>query len=222
MQPLGRTQSASTAAKDLLSSTNAVGEAPLDRPRMARQLFLAGVELFAAKGYHVTTTRDLASHVGLSPAAVYVHYRHKEQLLFEICRFGTERALQSMVASEEIKQLTPRLRALVHDYAVWLATNHTMARVILHEYRWLSPKHFREVNATRRKTVATLRAIIELGIRNRFFVASDTTAVVTAIISFCADIPNWFPARQLSDPEQVGSAYAELAVRMVEGREHKR
>ena len=45
------------------------------------RLFEAAADAFAAKGFHATTTRDIASRAGLSPAGVYVHFASKEEIL---------------------------------------------------------------------------------------------------------------------------------------------
>ena len=39
------------------------------QPEPARRLLVAGLELFAAQGFHGTTTRDIAARAGMSPAA---------------------------------------------------------------------------------------------------------------------------------------------------------
>ena len=57
------------------------------------RLIAAAVESFAGKGFHGTTTRDIASGAGMSPAALYVHHRSKEELLYLISRSGHERTL---------------------------------------------------------------------------------------------------------------------------------
>ena len=40
----------------------------------AGRLLEAAVAAFADRGFHGTTTRDIATAAGLSPAAVYVHH----------------------------------------------------------------------------------------------------------------------------------------------------
>ncbi|CAM5246006.1 hypothetical protein SHIRM173S_10301 [Streptomyces hirsutus] len=62
-------------------------------PDAARRLLLAAVEAFAERGYHATTTRDIAGRAGMSPAALLLHYKTKEELLHRISRIGHEKAL---------------------------------------------------------------------------------------------------------------------------------
>src|SRR4051794_34001239 len=81
--------SASTPAESL------VPQQPDARTRLSR----AAVAAFAAKGFHGTTTRDISTAAGMSPAALYVHHRSKEELLYELSRLGHERVLQMVRAS---------------------------------------------------------------------------------------------------------------------------
>src|SRR3569833_2644695 len=60
---------------------------------VARALLTSAVRCFASNGYHATTTRDISTGVGLSSAALYVHFPSKELVLFEIVRVSHERAL---------------------------------------------------------------------------------------------------------------------------------
>ena len=58
------------------------------------RLLEAAVIAFAEKGFHATTTRDIASAAGMSPAALYVHHKSKEELLYLISKDGHEHVLR--------------------------------------------------------------------------------------------------------------------------------
>src|SRR5450631_2883623 len=56
-----------------------------------RRLLLAAVDSFWKNGFHASSTRDIAKRAKLSPAAVYVHFKSKEELLFTIIVVVAER-----------------------------------------------------------------------------------------------------------------------------------
>ena len=65
---------------------------PAGAPPDARtRLLAAAVDAFADRGFHGTTTRDIAAAAGMSPAALYVHHRSKEELLYLIAVAGHQR-----------------------------------------------------------------------------------------------------------------------------------
>jgi AcrR family transcriptional regulator len=58
------------------------------------RLLEAAVIAFAEKGFHGTTTRDIATAAGMSPAALYVHHKSKEELLYLISKDGHQYTLR--------------------------------------------------------------------------------------------------------------------------------
>ena len=61
------------------------------------KLLTVARDSFATKGFYGTTTRDIAAAAGISPAAVYVHHRTKESLLFAISLAGHESPVERYV-----------------------------------------------------------------------------------------------------------------------------
>ncbi|WP_240437605.1 helix-turn-helix domain-containing protein [Sciscionella marina] len=57
--------------------------------RRAR-LLDAATSAFAKRGFHGTTTPDIAETAGMNPAALYVHHKSKEELVYLISRSGHE------------------------------------------------------------------------------------------------------------------------------------
>jgi AcrR family transcriptional regulator len=73
-----------------MTDTSELSRADATRAR----LLDAAIAAFAEKGSHGTTTRDVATAAGMSPAALYVHHRSKEELLYLISRSGHEDTLR--------------------------------------------------------------------------------------------------------------------------------
>ncbi len=58
-----------------------------DRIRVRRaQIVAAAVQLFIKKGFHRTTTREIAKASGLSNGALYEYVESKEDILFLVCQ----------------------------------------------------------------------------------------------------------------------------------------
>jgi len=58
-------------------------QALIDRRRM--QIVDAAVQLFIAKGFHKTTTREIAQAAGISTGLLYEYVASKEDVLFLVC-----------------------------------------------------------------------------------------------------------------------------------------
>lgn len=185
-------------------------------PATARRVLVAAVVAFAARGYHATSTRDIAIEAGLSPAGVYVHFRSKEELLYRISLLGTERAHAAVheAAAAGIDPMA-RLRAVVGELGTRTARHHTTGRVIEYELASLSEAHRAQIAALRREIDACVREILTDGVDAGVFDVPDVPATAVALLSLTVDIARWYRSGGRSTPDQVGAFYADLAARMV-------
>ncbi|MGP4001490.1 TetR/AcrR family transcriptional regulator [Streptomyces sp. 8N706] len=185
-------------------------------PDAAKRLVNAAVQAFAERGYHATTTRDIAGHAGMSPAALYIHYKTKEELLFRISHVGHQLSLRILQDAAE-SEGTPvdRLARAVRAFVRWHAERHTTARVVQYELGALSEEHYAEVVALRRRTDGAMRSIIEDGVASGDFDVPDVPGTTLAVLSLCIDVARWFNVEGRRTPEEVGQLYADLVLRMV-------
>ncbi|ANH90785.1 TetR family transcriptional regulator [Streptomyces sp. SAT1] len=188
-------------------------------PDAARRLLVAAVEAFAERGYHATTTRDIAGRAGMSPAALYIHYKTKEELLHRISRIGHEKALEILrTAARREGSATERLADAVSSFVRWHARGRTTARVVQYELDSLGPDARAEILALRRLVDAEVRAVVEEGVAAGEFDVPDVRGTTLAVLSLCIDVARWFNVEGPRTPEEVGALYADLVLRMVRAR----
>ncbi|MFD9330617.1 TetR/AcrR family transcriptional regulator [Streptomyces sp. NPDC060065] len=185
-------------------------------PDAARRLLVAAVEAFAERGYHATTTRDIAGRAGMSPAALYIHYKTKEELLHRISRIGHDKAIDILrTAAEGDGSAAERLSVAVRSFVRWHAAQHTTARVVQYELDALGPEARAEIVALRRQTDAAVRGIIQDGVAAGEFDVPDVPGTTLAVLSLCIDVARWFNVNGPRTPDEVGALYADLVLRMV-------
>ncbi|MEV0675803.1 TetR/AcrR family transcriptional regulator [Actinosynnema sp. NPDC050436] len=183
-------------------------------PPAARRMLIAAAAAFAGRGYHATTTRDIAAQAGMSPAAVYIHYRSKEDLLFQISRIGHTTALDVLTSATGPDPVA-RTAAAVTAFASWHAEHHTTARVVQYELGALTPEHLAEVVVLRRRTETAVREMIEDGVASGAFHVPDTRGATLAVLSLCIDVARWYQPAGHRTPADIGSLYADLVLRML-------
>ena len=188
-----------------------------DLAPVARTLLTSAVHCFASRGFTGTTTRDVSAGAGLSPAALYVHFRSKEDVLFEIARRGHHRALEAVDVPAVTAGGDPpaRLREVVSRFVAWHARHHVAARVCQYELAALSPEHHAEIVGIRREFPELFRRVLADGVDRGDFAPVDTGRVVRALLSLGVDLVRWYRPDGADSPEQLGRFYAGLAVSMV-------
>jgi len=194
----------------------------VDAPRSDAQsrLLIAARDAFGAKGFHGTTTRDIAAAAGMSPAAVYVHHRTKESLLFAISLQGHRATLLGLQeAQRDVADPSGRLSALVRRLVLGHVTDHTMARVVNYELGALSPEHRVAIDALRRDIQQLIRGALVDGVGSGDFDCADIGMTTNAILGMSIDVARWYDERESWTPDRIADHHARIALRMAGARE---
>ncbi len=184
---------------------------------VARELLSSALRCFAANGYHATTTRDIASVVGLSPAALYVHFESKELVLYEIIRSSHEGVLTTLNAQgvSELDDPLECLSRLVSSYTSWHARHHVAARVAQFELAGLTDEHYQQILELRHETNNYFRHAVADASRAEHAPPADISRLTRAILSLSIDLVRWYELGGSDSPEVLGDFYAELTRRML-------
>jgi len=190
-------------------------------PETSRLLLLSALDAFLARGFHAATTREIAERAGMSPAAVYVHWRAKHDLLFELSRIGHQAVLDVVerALGEASDDPVERVHAFVSAFATWHAENHALARVIQYEFGKLPRPQFRQIVEIRDRFEDLMRDELAGGVAVGAFDVDDLEGTTLAVLSLCIDLARWYhPGEGHSSPQAVGDLYAELVIRMLRNR----
>lgn len=171
-------------------------------------LLRSAAQVFARKGYHATTMRDLAQASGMSLAGMYHYVRGKEDLLYQIQRRcfagvleGAEAALDGHVAPEE------RVRAFIRHHLQFFASQPAEMKVLSHEADSLTGKRADEIHRLKRRYADLLQAIVGA-------VPGTTSPSVAAYALF--GMMNWTYTWYRPDgrlpPEDLADAFTKLVL----------
>ncbi len=180
------------------------------------RMLCAAVESFAKKGFHASTTRDIAGKAGLSPAAVYMHFSSKEQLLYAIALIVAQWVLEELEQAARIEG-TPmeRLQRLVRTHVACHASMHTAVHVANFEFQALETTQRRKVIRIRDATEKLFFECIREGVARGAFRADETRLLTITVLSLGVSVSRWFSPRGHLTPVQLGDFYASLVGNMV-------
>jgi AcrR family transcriptional regulator len=190
-----------------------------DTADSVRRLLDAGCHAFAVTGFHGTTTRDITNAAGMSPAALYVHFKSKEDLLYRISAAAHAMTLREMEAAFEASDLPfIRLRNLVHTLVLAHAHRNVVNRIANYEMDALAPARRVELGEVRARMAALIRLALHGGIDSGDFVVHDVAATTIAIVSLGIDISRWFHEGGRLSADELGDYYGDLVLKMVAAR----
>jgi len=127
--------------------------------------FIRGAaELFSKHGYESTSTRDLATLLGMERATLYYHVEGKEDLLYAICKSSIEQLDSDVIeATEGISDPLAQLQVGIQAHVVSLLRDQTQHATSLAEARALSPERLAEIVSMRKAYQARARSVLEAG-----------------------------------------------------------
>jgi AcrR family transcriptional regulator len=74
-----------------LNEVTSVPESHENKYELQRQAAIrSAAAVFAEKGFHGSSTRDIAEHLGIKQGSLYYYFKSKQEALGEVCMFGLE------------------------------------------------------------------------------------------------------------------------------------
>jgi len=124
-----------TAKREVKSSVKDEKLIEMRREQMVR----GAVKLFKEKGFHRTTTREIAKEAGFSIGTLYEYIRTKEDVLFLVCDSIYDEVLNSLSAIETEGGTIAGLKSAIHQYFI-LIDNMSDEFVVMYQESKSLPK----------------------------------------------------------------------------------
>jgi AcrR family transcriptional regulator len=154
----------------------------------------AAGRLFAARGYHGTSMRDLGRELGLHGSSLYSHVTSKEDLLVAVIERGAEH-FESSAEHTIDGHATPeeRLRALVSGHVDVVLDHTDEAKTFLDEARSLEDPTRRRIRDARNAYEKRFRAVITEGVESGTFAPGTDPKIATIfILSILNAVERWY------------------------------
>jgi len=173
----------------------------------------AAVELFAQRGYHATSMRDIAAAVEVRAAGIYHWYESKEAILLKLQdAFIIDLRAEVQAGIERQQRPEARMAAAVREHVVFHGLHTREAFVTDSEIRALSPRNRDRLVSRRDEYQELFIGLIEDAVRAGVFTVSEVRIAAYAILLECTGVALWFdPAGPLS-LDQVAEIHIELVL----------
>jgi AcrR family transcriptional regulator len=178
------------------------------------EILEAAAEIFNQKGYHNTSIQDIADAVGMLKGSLYYYISSKEDLLrqiFEQVNHGALEVVRDVFESDA--PADQRLHDLILQQTIFYCRYHVWIGVFLHEYKSVQGPIRTRYLKLRSDYEANVRQIIASGQAEGFFRPElDVPLTTRALLGMTNWLYTWYSPAGRQKPEEIGEAYADLAM----------
>ncbi len=150
--------------------------------------------IFAAKGYHSTTMRDISRETKISIAGLYHYFNSKDELLFLIQDNCFGRVVERL--EEKLKDAgtpTEKLQILIENHLSFFAANMAEMKVLSHEAESLAGEKYDHVASKKKDYTSLVRRILsEIQKQTNCKQKVDLTVSTYALFGMMNWIYNWY------------------------------
>jgi AcrR family transcriptional regulator len=153
--------------------------------------------IFAEKGYHSTSIRDIARETGISLSGLYYYFSSKEELLFLIQDYCFSTVIgdcRRLLAG--VEDPVGRLRLLIENHLNYFVNNMNEMKVLSHEANSIGGEFLRKVNSKKRQYVDLVRGLLEEIARQRPASGVDLRVATFSLFGMMNWIYNWYNPRK--------------------------
>ena len=181
--------------------------------RRSSEIIDAAVRVFAARGYHGTTTTDIADELGIRQASLYYYFASKEAALEAVIARGVEgheQAALAILASEG----TParKLARLIEAHLRPVIERGDYVRVFHNERHHLPPASRRRIRRVARAVESVFETVIRQGVASgEFRPDTDPRLATLAILGMANAVASWYE-REAAPMEDICRHWTRLAL----------
>lgn len=182
---------------------------PLPEPILS-----AGIDLFVARGYRETSTREIAHLAGITKSALFYHVGSKEELLFAIqddfARRSLSEIIRLMAAVEENSSVVELINRFIERHCEIMDHESKVIEIFTDQLRYLNPDHQSVVSAKREAYTKAVEKMFADGIAEGTLRALDPKIVALLVIGMLNSMYRWYRPGGRLGVEEVAARFAHL------------
>jgi len=175
--------------------------------RSREDVVRAAGRLFAVRGFHGTSMRDLGEELGLLGSSLYSHVDSKEQLLVEVIQRGAD-LFQTLADDVSASGDTPevKLATLIIGHVGIITNNPDQSATFLFEAKFLPMDSRAAIVAMRDRYEATYREVIAAGTDSGAFRKQDPAVASIMVLSVLNALVRWYRADGAETPDELAAS----------------
>jgi TetR/AcrR family transcriptional regulator, cholesterol catabolism regulator len=182
--------------------------------RRHSEIIDAAATVFARKGYHGASTKDVADRLGIRQGSIYYYVPSKEAALEEVCLIGVEGFIQRLTAVRDGPG-TPaeKVRAAIVSHLEPTRDLHNYVRTFLSSRRYLPPTARRNISRLSRAYERMFEQLVREGVASGEFRPDlDCRLATLGIMGMCNAAVTWYGVEEGATIERIAAEYGDMVL----------
>ncbi|NND04268.1 MAG: TetR/AcrR family transcriptional regulator [Acidimicrobiia bacterium] len=181
--------------------------------RSREDVVRAAGRLFALRGFHGTSMRDLGDELGLLGSSLYSHVDSKEQLLVEVIQRGAD-LFQALADEVSASGAEPKRKVadLVRGHVTIITSHQDMSATFLNEARFLPERERRAIVTMRDRYESTVRSLITEAIASGSFRQQDPSLATIMVLSVLNALTRWYRVDGRQSADEIADSIVEFVI----------
>lgn len=172
----------------------------------------AAAEVFAGRGYHGSTTQDIAERLRIRQASLYYYFPSKDKALETVCQRGVEGFIEhALEAAQAPGSACERVSQVIASHLRATADKHAFVRVFLNERQHLPDRARRRIGRLSARYESIIQGIFDGGVASHEFRADlDARLATLALLALCNSAAAWYGREPGVDAQTIAAHFAKL------------
>lgn len=178
-----------------------------------RRILDAGVELFAAQGYHATTINEIGLRSGVMRGALYYHIKAKEDLLYEVLCRHVEAVLEAArpIVATDIPPAEKLIR-LGRVHAETILERHLEVTIYMRDARALTGERAKRLRGLQADVEALWMQLYDEAVQAGAVRPVDPIAI-KGVIGMVNSVHSWYRPDGRLDAVAIAEHLVDVAIR---------
>jgi AcrR family transcriptional regulator len=168
-----------------------------------QQIVDASIDIFYEHGYHKASIRDISQRMGITKAAIYYHFRDKEEILYTIVDQGTNELLMAFESALfEKENPFERLRNLILKQIYFMKSQRKKVKILVEDVKFLNGAYKKLIKDKQKTILHLYRANLENLQKQGKLRQFNVTTATFGIFGMINWLDHWYrPEKELSIEE---------------------
>ena len=186
----------------------------IDRTPRQIEIILCATHLFHQKGFLATSIRDISDALDMTSAALYYHFKNKEEILVAVMKIGLQNLYQEVcqaIEQEDPLDIWAQLRAALRTHLHNTLKSQEFAFVLLNDIRHLSPIWREQIIAMRDAYEAVWDQLLAKGAKQGLF-RQGIDLDMLPLLTFGALnlVISWYKPSGTHSPDEISDAFLDI------------